>query len=275
MNGKVVTRNIVDVPLEQIIVSKTNMRQTYDPEKIDELVHSINRIGQIYPVLLHRLREDKYELVIGSRRFNAVRKSHARVIPATILEDLSDQEMVILSLTENLHHNDLTPFEEARGILRLCTEHGMQPKEVSRKLHKPLPWVKGRLKILSVPEPVQNLLCENKVTLNYVGILASLGNSRDQIRYANVVAKQSLSEEDLTMLIREEVKGVRPERPASRKIFTPMRLALKVKSFHRFFKNKVRPQLALGGSEAVEVRRSLRELRETIKELLSGKISKN
>lgn len=275
MSQKVITRNVVDVPLEQITISKSNMRSTCDLEKINELASSVNRIGQIYPVLLHRLRENKYELVIGSRRFTAARKSRARSIPATVLDDISNQEMVILSLTENLHRNDLTPFEEARGILRLCKEHEMEPREVAKRLHKPLHWVQGRLKILSVPESVQKLLCESKVTLNHVGILASLGKPRDQIRYAKVVARQSLSEEDLTTLIREEIKGAKKERPASRKLFTPMRTALKVKSFSRFLRNKVRPQLVLGGPEAVEVRRALREVRDTIKELLAGKVSKN
>lgn len=266
---KIVENPVVQVPLNAIIVSKANMRTVYDPETVESLARSIGRIGQIYPVLLHRIKDEKYELIVGSRRLKAARKAERPTISAVILDDISDPDMVILSLTENLHREDLTPFEQAKAILKLSKEHGLDPKEIAKRLNKPLPWVSGRLKILSVPESVQNLLCSNKVTLNHIGILASLGKPRDQIRYARIVAKQALSEKDLTTLIREEVKGIKPERQASIKLFTPMRTALKVKRFSKFLRDKVRPQLVLGGKEAVEVRRALREVRRTINGLLA------
>lgn len=267
------TKNpVVDVPLTSIIVSKINKRAFYEPEAINSLALSMNgRFGQLYPVLLHRIRENKYELICGSRRLRAARKANWANISATIVNDITEPEMLVLSLTENLQREDMTPFEEAKAILELCKEHNMSPKEVAKKVNKPMAWVTGRLKLLSVPDQVQDLLCQNKVTINHIGILASLKSPRDQIKYARIVAKEELSEEDLTTLIHDQARQIstaKKERPASMKLFTPMRTALKVKKFSKFLKLKVRPQLVLEGPEASETKSALREVLETIKDIL-------
>lgn len=275
-------RSLIEVPLTNITVSKANMRAFYDSEALDALNGSMARIGQIYPVLLKRLpQEDHFELLVGSRRLKAAWRAKMKTIMAHVLDDISLPEMVILSLTENLHREDLTPFEEAKALLELSTNHGMSPKEIAKQIHKPVPWVTGRLKILSVPQTVQELLAQNRVTINHVGIIGSLKKPKDQIRYAKIVAKQALSEEDLITLIREEAakKGVTPpvrtERLASNDLFTPMRTALKVKRFLKFLNDKVRLQLALEGEEVVELRKALRRVRNVIKTLLARSKARN
>ena len=272
--SQIAARPVVQIPLEQIFVfKKTNVRSApTSPEERDGLAYSMSsRTGQIYPILLRRIRDDKFEVIVGSRRLEAAREVKKPTIASIILDDLSDLDAIMLSLVENLHRKDLTPFEEAKAILRLCKEHSMSSKEVAKRINKPLAFVTGRLKILSVPDKVQELLSDKKIPVNHVGIIASLGNPRDQIRYAKVVSKQALSEEDLVTLIRDEVgnKAGRSEQLAKIKLFTPVRTALKVKRFARFLKNKVRPQLALEGPEIKEIRNALREVRDVIKELLS------
>lgn len=270
--NSVVQNPIVEVPVTSIIVSKANKRSFYDPEGMDSLLHSMSgRFGQLYPVLLHRIRPEKYELILGSRRLKAARKAQWPTIAATIMDDITEPEMIVLSLAENLQRQDMTPFEEAKAILELCKEHGMSPGEVAKKVNKPVSWVKGRLKLLSVPDQVQDLLCRDKVTMNHVGIIANLRTPRDQIKYAKIVAKEQLSEEDLTTLIHDEARQINTsqrERPASRKLFTPMRTALKVKKFSKFLQQKIRPQLALEGAEISEVKTALREVRDTISDML-------
>lgn len=151
-------RSLVEVPLKHITVSKANMRSYYDPEALEALDKSMARVGQIYPVLLRRLpQEDHYELILGSRRFKAAWRAGMKTIQANVLDDISQPEIVMLSLTENLHREDLTPFEEAKAILELTKTHGMSPKEVSQKIQKPVHWITGRLKILSVPPPSAEL----------------------------------------------------------------------------------------------------------------------
>lgn len=265
---------VIQVPLTQIVVSKANMRSIYDAEAVEELARSLGeKRGQLYPILLHRIRSDKYEIVVGSRRFKAARKAQWPSIAASVLEDISEPEMIVLSLAENLHRQDLTPFEEAKAILKLCKEHDMSPGEVARRIKKPIAFVKGRLKILSVPDPVQHLLSNKKVTINHVGILASLSKPQDQIRYAKTVAKQRLSEEDLTTLIHDEVKIREKEKPAPQArrsdLFSPLRTTLKVKRFTKFLHSKVRPQVGLDGKEAAELRNALREVRGTIDKFLT------
>jgi ParB family chromosome partitioning protein len=272
------TKSVIEVPLTSITVSKANKRTVYDDEAVEGLNGSIGRYGQIYPVLLRRLRPgvEKFELFVGSRRLKAAWKGNRTTIPAIIIDDISDSDMVVISLAENLHRQDMTPFEEASAILELCTKHQMTPKDVAKKIHRNVHWVNGRLKLLSVPEDVQKLLSHKKVRVSHVKILAALPKPKDQIRYARMVAKQNLGEEDLVTLIREEAaaKGIEPEvkkeRPDNNGMFTPMRTALKVRRFARFLEKKVRLQLALEGPEIVKVRKALREVRRIIKDLLAN-----
>lgn len=272
------SQKVVRVPLRSITVSKSNIRSYFDPDTIEDLSRSIRKVGQIHPVLLRRLpapSENKYELIAGSRRFKAMWKSNRPNIAAIVLDDAPNPaEIVILSLTENVHTQNLTPFEEARAFLLLCKDYGFSQKEVATRLGKTIAFVKNRLKLLSVPDPVQDLLCKRKVTINHVGIIASLSNPKDQIRYAKVVSKESLSEEDLTTMIREESKNkgtTMPKDPATIKLFTPMRSALKVKRFSRFLVDKIRPQLLLWGPEVAEIRSALREVRDLIDAMLRKK----
>ena len=275
MKHQIASNLTVQVPLKQIVVSKHNARSVRDPEAINSLAQSIGGIGQIYPVLLRRIKDEKYELFAGSRRFDAAWKAGRSTIIATILEDISDPDMVALSLAENLQRTDLTPFEQGRAILKLCQDYDMSPKDVSKKIHRPLSFVTGRLKILSVSDKAQDILRrEGANFINHLGIIASLGKPRDQIRYAKVVAKQKLSEEDLVTLIRDEAKSkgvasLKPERLAAIQLFTPMRTALKVKRFAKFLQNKVRPQLVLEGPEIIKIKKALREVRGVINELLA------
>jgi ParB family chromosome partitioning protein len=267
---KVLASSVVDVPLDDIIVSKANTREFYDQQKLDDLQNNIGNIGQIYPVVLRRLEEpsEKFELLIGTRRLKVAYRRKALTIPAFITDDISDEEVMFLALAENLHRSDLTPFEEAKAFLNICKEFSLEPKEVAKRIGKPESFVRGRLKILSLPEEVQRMICnEDGVTFSHVDILASLKKPQDQIRYAKVVAKQKLSQGDLVTLLREDVQNC-PRRDGSPGLFTPQATALRVKRFNTFLIRRVRPRIALGGEETREIRIALRQMRTTINELL-------
>lgn len=260
-------KSIVDVPLTDIVVSKANTRRYYDPDALNDLANSLGSIGQIYPVVLRRVNASKYELMIGSRRLRAQETIKALTIPAFIIDEIDDEDMVILALAENLHRKDLNPFEEAWGFLSLCKDKGMSHQQVAKRVGKDCDFVTNRLKLLSLPDEVQDMLCSDSgVRLCHVNVLASLKQPRDQIRYAKIVAQQKLTQENLITLIQDEVRPARFQN--ERRLFTNKSIALKVKRFDTFLTRRVRPQLVIGGEDAIEIRSELRRVRRTIDGLL-------
>lgn len=262
---------VVQVPLSAITVSRQNTRMHYDPEALSDLTDSVREIGQIYPVVVRRLgrSSEKFELIIGTRRLKVAYKRKMSTIPAFVVDQIEESEVVIFALSENLHRNDLTPFEEAKAILKLCKDFDMDPRLVAKRIGKPLPYVQSRLKLLSIPTQVQDILCRGGVTMSHVGILTSLKKPRDQIRYAKLVQKESLSQTDLITLIQDDLGTTSvPQRPAARRLFSPKRTAVKISRFRKFLDQKVRPRLALGGDEARDIRKELRLVREEIRLIL-------
>ena len=105
--------NVINLPLESIILSKTNPRKHFDPEQLTELAESIKAHGVLQPILV-RPNGKKFELVVGERRFRASKEAKIKTIP-TISRELTDKEAVELQFIENLMREDLKAIEEARG----------------------------------------------------------------------------------------------------------------------------------------------------------------
>ena len=267
MNNAIATSVVKEITLDDIIVSKVNTREHYDEQDLNDLCESVSTSGQIYPIVLRQINANKYELLIGTRRMEVARMRQLTSIPAIILDSVSDQDAVVLALSENLHRSDLTPFEEARAILKLCKEFNMDPKRVAKRIGKDENFVRGRLKILSVPRKVQDLLCkrDNGIAFSHIEVLASLRRPRDQIRYAKIVAENHLSKDDLVTLIHVDAKQ-KPKGGQSR-LFTAEKTTLKLRRFNTFLQRRVRPILEVDADDSVKIREVLKELETTIKSL--------
>lgn len=276
--NRMLMKSIAEVPLEDILVSRANLRRYYDAAALDELVESTSTVGQIYPVILRPINDTKYELIIGTRRRRAAELRKLKTIPAFIIDkDVDDKDMVILALSENLHRQDLTPFEEAKAVLRLCKDFNMELKQVAKRIGKPVNFVTGRLKILALPEKVQTMLCEDQgLNFSHVEVLAALKKPRDQIRYAKRAVMGKLTREDLTTLLHEKFgrqPGSKP-RAYGKYLRTPQRMTLKLKRINSFLKERIPEMLEPGQPGLVSITRELAMIRKTINELLGGMTEK-
>ncbi|MBX4198169.1 ParB/RepB/Spo0J family partition protein [Candidatus Parcubacteria bacterium] len=276
--NRMLMRSISEVRLKDIIVSKANTRAHYDTEALDGLVESTSAVGQIYPVVLRPINDTKYELVIGTRRLRAAEMRRLERIPAFIIDkDVDDKDMVILALSENLHRQDLTPFEEAKAILRLCKDFNMEPKQVAKRIGKPVNFVTGRLKILALPEKVQTMLCEDHgLNFSHVEVLGALKKPRDQIRYAKMAVKGKFTREDLTTVVHEKFGPQPGRKPGAygHYLRTPQRMALKLKRINSFLKQRIPEMLEPGQSGIASIIRELAMIRKTINELLGNETKK-
>ncbi|MBI4098747.1 MAG: ParB/RepB/Spo0J family partition protein [Candidatus Magasanikbacteria bacterium] len=201
------------IPLAQIRESVVTLRTEYDEDELRELGGSLNDDGQIQTIVVQPGDNDCYDLIIGSRRVRAAKLKGLKDIAAYVIEKRSPVDLLFIALAENLHRVDLNPFEEARAFLRLMREYKLDVKTIAKRVNKPVGYVGGRLKLLSMPEEVATLVSEGKLGLTRVGPLARLPSGEDQVRLAQSAVQNRLTASELAAQVQHELdEPARPER---------------------------------------------------------------
>ena len=204
---RVQKREIVELPIAQIkLDGVANIREFYSPESLNDLSQSIYEVGVIGPVIVSGEKNGTCELVIGSRRIKASLRAGKETIPAIVMEGLDPKTKLVMALSENIHHEDLTPFGEARTMLRLLNEHGMSMKELSLTIGYTESTISNRIKLLKLPESVQELVSKNLVKLSTVSVLEHLKSPEDQARFAKITVDHALNAQELGALVVAEKK---------------------------------------------------------------------
>lgn len=196
------TQTMKMVPLDSIVVSKTNPRKTFDSDDIHELSESIKEKGVIQPILLRPIEHDKYELVCGERRYRASKavaqfKKEAKVIPA-IIKLLTDTEALELQITENLQRKDVHPMEEAHAFGVLMKDSTLE--EVSSKVGKQKYYVTRRMKLNSLTPNWQKAYYRDRIKHSVAIKLCVLPAKIQNEIWASKVGKKSKVED-----IKEEI----------------------------------------------------------------------
>ena len=257
---------VIDLPIEIIDVSELNPRRFYDSEGADELKHSLDERGQIYPVIV-RPKGERFDLFIGSRRLLAAQARKQQTISAIIRHNLTDQDVLEMALAENLQRADLTPFEEAWAIVKLIEDHKLGIQEVARRIGKGEGFVRRRIKLLSMPKEVQQHLSERNLSVNHIDHLTSLDQPEDQIAFAQKVVDHRLSEADLIILIQEELEKGQGSRRNVPHEMSGKKVSLRIKGVTLLL-NRLSEQIkSLEGEARDEVVESLKSLRDTLDEL--------
>ena len=162
-------------------------RKQFDEDALMELSESIKQYGVLHPLLVSD-KKDYYEIIAGERRWRAAKLAGLTEIPV-IVKEFSEQELVEISLIENIQREGLNPIEEANGMSRLMREFDMTQDQVAEVLGKSRPAVANTLRLLKLTPEVQNLLMSEKIDMGHARALLPLKEA-DQIALANeVVAK--------------------------------------------------------------------------------------
>lgn len=252
------------------------VRKTYDELPIFELGKSISEVGMIYPLMVQEIGPNRYELIIGSRRLRAAKNLKLARIPAVIIEGIDDRSKLELMLTENLHRQDLTPFEEAWAILRLINEHKMTLQAVAKRIGRSESTVRNRIQLLSLDKEVQELVSQRKLSVTQIDTLARLASPEDQVQFARAAAINALSPNELTRLVREELaqkkarKGIEENGKQKHKlvVHSATRIRLKITLFTEWLK-EMSPSLSrLLKNERLIVEHTLWQLDEQIRKML-------
>lgn len=176
-------------------------RKSFDDEKIIELAESIKNNGIIQPLIL-RKDGNEYIIVAGERRWRAAKLISLKKVPAIIME-LSDKEILEVSLVENIQREDLNSIEEAVAYKKLITEFSLTQEELSKRIGKSRVAITNTLRLLNLSKDVQQYLIEGVISEGHGRALLSIGDEKLQYELAQNVIDDKLSVRELELLIRK------------------------------------------------------------------------
>jgi ParB family chromosome partitioning protein len=206
---------LVHVRVDKIRSNPYQPRTKMDEEKLSELTASIQEKGIIQPVVVRQTGEE-FELVAGERRLTAVKRLGWEKIPVVITGKLSKEEMLELSLIENLQREDLNPIDTARGYKRLMEECSLSQDQMAQKIGKDRSTIANTLRLLHLPEEVQKSVSEGELSEGHARAILPLPSEKEQIHLAKRVIKEGLSVRKIEELVYGQKKA--PALPRKQKI---------------------------------------------------------
>jgi ParB family chromosome partitioning protein len=182
---------VLEIPISSIRANKYQPRTEFNQAKLNDLINSIKEKGVVQPVLV-RKTDSGYELIAGERRLRAAKTLGMEKIPA-ILKKVSDVDMLEISLIENIQREELNPMEEAFAYQRLMTEFGFTQEAVSKVIGKDRSTIANTLRLLFLPNKVQDHLAKGDITTGHAKAILSLPTEGSQISVCGVIIKKGLS----------------------------------------------------------------------------------
>ena len=176
-------------------------RKEFDGEKLDELAQSIKENGVIQPIIVRQSPVIGYEILAGERRYRASLLAGLTSIPA-VVKQLSDQEMMVQSIIENLQRENLNPIEEARAYESLV-EKGFTHAEIADKMGKSRPYISNSIRLLSLPEPILSEVENGKLSQAHARSLVGL-NKEQQDYFFQRIIQEDISVRKLEALLTEK-----------------------------------------------------------------------
>lgn len=176
-------------------------RKEFDGEKLDELAQSIKENGVIQPIIVRQSPVIGYEILAGERRYRASLLAGLRSIPA-VIKQLSDQEMMVQSIIENLQRENLNPIEEARAYESLV-EKGFTHAEIADKMGKSRPYISNSIRLLSLPDAILSEVENGKLSQAHARSLVGL-NKEQQDYFFQRIIEEDISVRKLEALLTEK-----------------------------------------------------------------------
>lgn len=194
---------IVELPMDQIRNNPYQPRTSFNSARLDELAESIRTSGLIQPVIVRRVPEGVgYQLIAGERRFLAAQRAGLAAIPAFV-RTASRREMLEFAIVENLQREDLHAIDEARAYQRMATEFDLTQEQIAVRVGKDRTTVTNALRLLGLPESVQEMVAEGALTPGHARALLGLDSISDQEALARDISKRGLSVRQVEELMAE------------------------------------------------------------------------
>ena len=199
-NRKSSSNNSSYLPIEQLVPNLKQPRKDFSTDELNNLASSIQETGIIQPILV-RKKNDVYEIVAGERRWRAAQIAKIHEVPI-LIKELTDEEVVKISIIENIQRVDLNPIEEANSYKQLIQDFGYTQEKVSASLGKSRSYIANSLRLLSLPESIIMFLKEGKLTSGHARALVGVKNSEF---LARKIIEESLSVRDIENIVKKGI----------------------------------------------------------------------
>jgi len=189
--------------IDKIEPNPQQPRSYFDPEKLQELSESIRERGVLQPLLVTRSKGNRYHLIAGERRLRAAKMAGLEEVPVVVMESGSQNERLELALIENIQRHDLNAIEEALAYARLIEDFDLTQEEVSRKVGKKRSTITNLLRLLKLPQLLQNDVIENRISEGHARVLLRLKDDLGLMQEVrDRIVKEKLSVRETEQLCR-------------------------------------------------------------------------
>jgi len=197
--------------IETIVAGRGQPRRSFAEEPLEELAQSIREKGVLQPLIVSE-GPAGFELIAGERRLRAAARAGLARVPVIVKREVAHSELLELALIENIQREDLTPMEEARAYQRLIDDHGHTREELGKRLGKSRATVSNTLRLLGLPQPIQQLIDSGELSEGHARALLRFPSSAEQIRYARRCVQQGLSVREIEELAKRSTSAVSDEK---------------------------------------------------------------
>ncbi len=211
---KVVEKPVeVKLKITEIEPNREQPRKEFNEDALEELADSIREFGILQPLLVQK-EKDYYKIIAGERRWRAAKKAGLKEVPV-IIKDYTDQQIVEISLIENIQREDLNPIEEALAYKRLLEEFQLKQDEVAERVSKSRVVITNAIRLLKLDERVQNMLINDMLSAGHGRTLVSIEDKEEQYSLALKILDEKLSVRETEKLVKSLLQ---PKKAAKEKV---------------------------------------------------------
>lgn len=257
------------VKITKIEPNREQPRKNFDEDALQELAESIKQFGLLQPILVQD-RKTYYEIIAGERRWRAAKLAGLKEVPV-IIRDYTEQEIVEISLIENIQREDLNPIEEALAYKRLLTEFNLKQDEVAERVSKSRTAVTNSMRLLKLSDKVQQMIIDDMISTGHARALITIEDPDEQYAIAQRVFDEKMSVRDIEKLVKNLNK---PEKP-KKEIVEDKSLDIIYQDLEEKLKQKLGTKVAIAskgnGSGKIEIEFYSHDDLDKIVDLLSNR----
>lgn len=218
-NVEIVTDNdkIVEIALEEIKKNPYQPRTYFNEEKLNELKESIEKNGLLQPIIVKKAVKGYY-IIAGERRYRAFELLGRKEIPA-IIKEMTDEEMMVFAVLENLQREDLSALEESESYKNLMDKMSLTQEELAKKLGKSRPYIANSLRLLKLPTEIKNKLEQGAISTAHARTLLSLKTKKAMEEVCALVVERKMSVRELEEYVAKLLKPKEVKKVKAKDIF--------------------------------------------------------
>ncbi len=198
------------VKITRLEPNRDQPRRNFDEDALQELADSIKQFGLLQPILVQD-RKDHYEIIAGERRWRAAKLAGLKEVPV-IIRNYSEQEILEISLIENIQREDLNPIEEAQAYRRLLTEFHLKQDEVAERVSKSRAAVTNSIRLLKLGDRVQQMVISDMISTGHARALIGIEDEEEQYNLAQKIFDEKLSVREVEKLVKNLHKPPKPKK---------------------------------------------------------------